>query len=380
MNSPADWTRALSSESSTSSGPVSAGVDAATVRPSGKPQPHWVDGPLTARRPSRSPRIEFRPAVPPQGPSPADDAVAWATEHRAALLDLVTKRGSVHVRGLPMRQRRDAATFMRALTTGCADGCEATGAQGAQPSDRRSSSSSSRPSLLPTGIHHEGSHRLECPGLMLFARLAGQTDDRTIALADAATMLEALPVDLVNRFEREGWLLVRNYTEELGPSIAEAFGTEDRSAIELYCCLNAIEFEWQRGGGLRTTQRRSAVVVHPTTGRRCWFNQIAFFNEWTMNAQVRDLLVGLYGAEGLPFNTYFGGGERITKDIVREINDAYDRITTHQRLGPGELIAIDNIGMAHSRGAVGGVHDMVVTVGAPVRVADLSARIEIFPS
>ena len=37
-------------------------------------------------------------------------------------------------------------------------------------------------------------------------------------------------------------------------------------------------------------QRRAAVVTHPVTGRRCWFNQIAFLNEWTMDRDVRDFL------------------------------------------------------------------------------------------
>jgi hypothetical protein len=32
---------------------------------------------------------------------------------------------------------------------------------------------------------------------------------------------------------------------------------------------NAIQFEWQPDGALRTWQRRSAVVRHPLTGQRC---------------------------------------------------------------------------------------------------------------
>ena len=83
----------------------------------------------------------------------------------------------------------------------------------------------------------------------------------------------------------------------------------------------AIEFEWQPDGGLRTRQRRSAVVRHPVTGQRCWFNQIAFLNEWTIDPEVREYLVDVYGADGLPFNTRFGDGDPIGEDVVELLNE-----------------------------------------------------------
>ena len=116
-------------------------------------------------------------------------------------------------------------------------------------------------------------------------------------------------------------MLTRSYNDEIGASFAEAFGTDDRGAVESYCRANAIEFEWQPDGGLRTRQRRSAVVRHPVTGRRCWFNQIAFLNEWTMAPEVREYLVDVYGADGLPFNTRFGNGDPIGEDVVQLLNE-----------------------------------------------------------
>src|SRR5205823_9337700 len=80
-----------------------------------------------------------------------------------------------------------------------------------------------------------------------------------------------------------------------GASVEEAFGTADRGEVESYCRANATEFEWQPDGTLRTWQRRSAVVRHPVTGQRCWFNQIAFLNERTIDPEVREYLVDVYG-------------------------------------------------------------------------------------
>src|SRR6266403_1153377 len=128
-----------------------------------------------------------------------------------------------------------------------------------------------------------------------------------------------------------GSLLVRNYNNDIGASVAEAFGADDRRAVESYCRANAIQFEWQQNGELRTWQRRSAVVRHPRTGQRCWFNQIAFLNEWTMDPEVREYLVDTYGEDGLPFNTRFGNGDPIGADVIQLIDEVYEANTARER-------------------------------------------------
>ena len=172
-------------------------------------------------------------------------------------------------------------------------------------------------------------------------------------------------------------MLVRNYNEEIGASVAEAFGTEDRGAVESYCRANAIEFEWQPDGGLRTWQRRSAVVRHPVTGRRCWFNQIAFLNEWTLDPEVREFLVDTYGADGLPFTTRFGGGDPIGEDVVQLINEVYKAKTRREPWQAGDLMLVDNIRCAHSREPFTGPREVLVGMADPVRLADCSPTVKV---
>ena len=170
-------------------------------------------------------------------------------------------------------------------------------------------------------MHHELSYALEFPGLVMFACLtapAGRRGDRGGRRAGRAP-----------RAARRGWspgssrragCSTRNYNEDIGASVEQAFGTGDRHAVESYCRANAIEFDWQPDGGLRTRQRRSAVVRHPVTGQRCWFNQIAFLNERTIDPEVREYLVEVYGQDGLPFNTFFGNGDPVGADVVDLLN------------------------------------------------------------
>ncbi|MEN3271208.1 TauD/TfdA family dioxygenase, partial [Pseudonocardia sp.] len=238
-------------------------------------------------------------------------------------------------------------------------------------------SSTKWPSNQPMCMHHELSYTLEFPGMMLFACVTAATDGGATAVTDSPTVLDALPPELVERFEREGWMLTRSYNDEIGASFAEAFGTDDRGAVESYCRANAIKFEWQPDGELRTRQRRSAVVQHPVTGRRCWFNQVAFLNEWTMAPEVREYLVDVYGADGLPFNTRFGNGDPIGEDVVELLNSVYDANTAREPWQSGDLMLVDNVRSAHSREPFEGQREVLVGMADPVRLTDCSPTVEV---
>src|SRR5258707_2548395 len=237
-------------------------------------------------------------------------------------------------------------------------------------------SSSKWPPNQPMCMHHELSYLLEFPSLMLFACLIAPADGGATPVADSAAVLHALPADLVERFEQAGWLLIRNYNDDIGASFAEAFGTDDRRAVETYCRANAIEFEWQRDGALRTWQRRSAIVHHPLAGQRCWFNQIAFLNQWTIDAEVREYLVDLYGEDGLPFNTRFGNGDPIGAEVVELINDGYEANSARERWQAGDLMLVDNVRTAHGREPFEGPREVLVAMADAVRLASSSPTIK----
>ena len=319
--------------------------------------------------------IDVRPGKPPMLRVDAtDDAPRWAAEHRDALRAAVTEHGSLLVRGLGLREPAETEAVFRELGTLMTEK-EAFAerhvyAQGVY-------SASKWPPNQPMCVHHELSYAVEFPSLMLFACLTAATRGGATPVADAAAVLEALPAALVERFERVGWLLVRNYNDDIGASVAEAFGTEDRGVVERYCRANAIKFEWRPDGALRTWQRRSALVRHPLTGHRSWFNQAAFLSEWTMNSEVREYLVDEYGEDGLPFNTRFGDGDPIGADVVELINGEYEANTVRAPWEPGDLLLVDNIRMAHGREPFEGRREIVVGLSDPVRLSNCSPTIDV---
>lgn len=221
-------------------------------------------------------------------------------------------------------------------------------------------------------MHHELSYAYEFPTLMLFACLAAPPSGGATAIADAPTVLDTLPGDVVARFLAHGWLLTRNYNDDIGSSIADSFGTDDRCYVEAYCRANAITFAWQPGGGLRTWQRRAAVVRHPHCWARCWFNQVAFLNQWTLEPEVREYLIDTYGPDGLPFNTHYGDGAPIEPEVIDLILRTYDTHTLTEPWQPGDLMLIDNIRTAHGREPFTGHRDILVAMAQPTTTSALN--------
>jgi alpha-ketoglutarate-dependent taurine dioxygenase len=319
--------------------------------------------------PSPSALLDLRPQPgrPPIARAElSGDASDWVAGHRDALRGAVTEYGAVLVRGLGLRDAAGVAAVAARLGGGPIAEREAFAPRTPYPGGVYSSTP--WPANQPMCMHHELSYARELPALLLFACLTPPAEGGATGVADAAAVLEALPAALVERFEREGWLLTRNYNDEIGASYAEAFGTEDRAAVEHYCRANSIEFQWQSDGGLRTRQRRYAVVRHPVSGRRCWFNQVAFLNEWTLDPEVREFLVDMYGADSLPFNTRFGNGDPIDARTVALIDEVYRAHTAREPWQAGDLLLVDNIGTAHSREVFTGPREVLVSLLDPVRL------------
>jgi alpha-ketoglutarate-dependent taurine dioxygenase len=315
--------------------------------------------------------VDLQPGKPPVlRTEAAGDAARWAAKHRDALRAFVAEHGSLLVRGLGLRDAAETEAVFRQLGSLMDEKEAFTPRQRYAPGVY---SSSKWPPNEHMCMHHELSYAVELPSLMLFACLVAPTGGGETPVGDSPNVLNALPADLIERFDRVGWLLIRNYNNnDIGASIAEAFGADDRRAVERYCRANAIQFEWQPEGGLRTWQRRSAVVRHPRTGQRCWFNQIAFLNEWSMEPELREYLVDICGEDGLPFNTRFGNGDPIGADVVQVIDKVYEANTARERWQAGDLMLVDNIRTAHARESFEGPREVLVAMADAVHLADCS--------
>ena len=169
-----------------------------------------------------------------------------------------------------------------------------------------------------------------------------------------------LPPDIVERFERHGWLLTRAYSDEIGASWAEAFGTEDPSSVEPLLPPARHRDLVAAGRDAAHSPTASRGGRPPSTGRRCWFNQIAFLSQWTLDPDVREFLVEEFGVEGLPFNTWYGDGSPVEEDVVATVNEVYEAMTRREPWRAGDVMVVDNIRTAHSREPYSGPREVLV--------------------
>ncbi|GGZ45669.1 TauD/TfdA family dioxygenase [Streptomyces subrutilus] len=315
-------------------------------------------------------RESGKPVVVPT-PAGADleTAVAWLTDHRADIQAELHRSGAVLLRGLPVT---DAASFAAAR-----DALILQRAGYKEKATPRTDfgegvfSSTDLPAVQPIRLHNENSYTLDFPGVLLFGCVIAPEEGGATTVGDMREALRLLPPELVERFARAGWLLVRNYSELAGLPWYKTFATEDKAVAEAYCEENTVGYEWvEEDDSMITRQRRSAIVTHPVTGEHTWFNHFAFWNSRTLDPDVREVLVETYGEDGLPFNTYLGDGTRLTDAEVDVINDVYDRVTVRETWQQGDLMLVDNILCAHGRESYKGDRKILVAMGEPVALAD----------
>src|SRR5712691_8056346 len=167
--------------------------------------------------------VELQPGKPPVFRVEATGAASSrVAEHRDTLRAAVAEHGSLLVRGLGLRDATETEAVFGRLASLMAE--KEAFAPRRSYSDGVYSSSKWPPNQ-PMCMHHELSYVVELPCLMLFACLIAPTDGGATPVADSPTVLHALPSELIKRFEKVGWLLIRNYNNDIGVSVAKAFGT-----------------------------------------------------------------------------------------------------------------------------------------------------------
>jgi alpha-ketoglutarate-dependent taurine dioxygenase len=299
---------------------------------------------------------------------PGREVAAWLSAHRSGIRAELLRSGSVLIRGLPVT---DTSAFAQARDVLIPN--RAGYKEKATPRTDFGEgvfSSTDLPAAQPIRLHNENSYTLDFPGTLLFGCTTAPEEGGATTVGDMRQALSLLPAAVRDRFAATGWLLIRNFSEMAGLPWQKSFATSDPAVVEEYCRANVIGYEWRDHGGLRTRQRRPAIITHPVTGEKSWFNHFAFWNRLTLDADVREVLEETYGDDGLPFDTRLGDGTVLTPADVAAINQVYDQVTVRESWQPGDLLLVDNILNAHGREAFRGERKIVVAMGDPTLLTD----------
>jgi hypothetical protein len=130
----------------------------------------------------------------------------------------------------------------------------------------------------------------------------------------------------------------------------------------------------RRAAHLAAPQRRAASPAHRPA---LLVQPDRILNERTIDPEVREYLVDVYGADALPFTTHFGNGDPIGEDVVQLLNEIYEASTAREPWQAGDLMLVDNVRTAHSREPFEGPREVLVAMADAVRLADCSPTVEV---
>jgi amino acid adenylation domain-containing protein len=220
-------------------------------------------------------------------------------------------------------------------------------------------------------FHNESSHMHCWPLKIWFFCLQSAQQGGETPIVDCRKLYQLLDPQLRETLEKKQLMYVRNYIEGLDVSWQDFFHTSDKAAVENYCHQAGIKFEWLANDNLRTRKIRPAIVNHPHTKEKVFFNQIQLHHISCLEPTVRESLLSMFGEENLPRNLYYGDGSAIEDAVMAEINQVYQQGTISFPWQQGDVLMLDNMLTAHGRFPYVGPRKIVVAMGEMMNSGDV---------
>ncbi|MUN42403.1 TauD/TfdA family dioxygenase [Actinomadura litoris] len=281
--------------------------------------------------------------------APGTDLVAWAAANNEAVRDLVLSAGGVLFRGFEGTAdvevfRKFCASFPHPLL----DYTEQSSPR--DPLGDQVYTSTTYPADQYIPFHNANSFGHEFPLNIWFSCIRTATKGGRTPIADTRRVLAALSDDTREQFESKGILYVRNYYDGMGVPWQETFDTDSREEAEKFMRDGRIAFRWHSEGPLilETRQVRHAILEHPKTGDKVWFNQGHLFHKASLDERIRPL-TRQFNDWQLPRNAFFGDGTPIPDETVQEIFDAYTEAELSFDWQAGDYLMLDNLLTSHAR-------------------------------
>jgi len=166
-------------------------------------------------------------------------------------------------------------------------------------------------------------------------------------------------------------MYVRNFSEGIDVPWQDFFHTDDKAAVERTCSKSGMSCEWTELG-LRVRQPGKGVRTHPRTGERVFFNQVQLHHVACLDEETRTAMRQLFADEDLPRNVHYGDGTPIPDEVIHRIGEVYERLCVETPWQQGDLVALDNMLVAHARRPFAGERKIVVAMGQMTHADDLS--------
>lgn len=310
-------------------------------------------------------RLDSLPDNPVPVMRPTQDGVdlsGWVEGHRDEIRQLLHTAGAVLFRGFNLDTTERFQDVVRTYSPSLLDYYERSTPRHALGNGVYTSTEYPAKRSIP--LHNECAYSYYWPRTLWFCALQAAQVGGATPLADSRRVLADLPKGTRRRFVERKVTYVRNYVEGLDIPWQTAFQTEDPAVVAEYCKRTGTQMEW-RGEVLHTEQTYDAVVSHPDTGEKIWFNQVHASHVSALDSDARAAVESMFDDDSLPRSVRFGDGTAIPDEDIGAVKLALDDNTNRFAWEDGDAMVIDNMLTAHGREAYSGLRRVVVAMTDP---------------
>ncbi|AMS21566.1 non-ribosomal peptide synthetase [Pseudomonas synxantha] len=301
---------------------------------------------------------------------PGLDLVAWIKENRTLVEAKLARHAGILFRGFALRDIHDFEAFAEAVQPGL------YGQYGDLPKKeggKNTYRSTPYPEKKMILFHNESSHQDRWPRKQLFFCEQPSPVGGATPVVDCRQMYLKLPVAIRERFEDKGLLYVRTFADKLDVSWQHFFKTDVRADVEARCRAAGIEWTWLDNDELQIRTPCPAIIRHPVTEEKTFFNQVQLHHIFCLDPDVREDLLALFGEQRMPRHVYYGDGSPIEDEVMALVGELYEACAVRFDWQKGDVILLDNMLAAHARDPFEGPRKIIVAMGEMIERSALQA-------
>jgi alpha-ketoglutarate-dependent taurine dioxygenase len=299
------------------------------------------------------------------------DLAGWCSAHTQDVERYMNRYGAIVFRGFPLARPPEFEAVASAIAG------ELFADYGDLPPEetgQRIYHSTPYPPDKMILFHNESSHFSSWPLRQFFFCIVPSEEGGETPLLDGRKVYEVLDKEIVEAFEQRDLMYVRNFSEGVDVPWQDFFHTDEKAAVERTCANAGMTCEWTKLG-LRVRQRAKGVRIHPRTGEPVFFNQVQLHHVACLDEETRTAMGQLFTYEDLPRNVYYGDGTPIPDEVIDRISEIYEQLCVETPWQKGDLIALDNMLVAHARRPFVGERKIVVAMGGMMHADDAAPAV-----
>jgi alpha-ketoglutarate-dependent taurine dioxygenase len=288
------------------------------------------------------------------------DLADWARNNRDYIEQKLHRHGGILFRGFGLGGAQD---FERVAASICRELYSEYGDLPREGVAGKVYTSTPYPEDKSILYHNESSHMSCWPSKINFFCITVAKEGGATPIVDCRKVYQGLDPVVRQKFEEKGLTYVRNFAEGLDVSWQRFFSTDDKSAVEESCNKAGMTCEWTENNSLRIRQRCRAVLQHPVTGEKSFFNQVQLHHVHCLEPAVRQSLLSIFKREDMPRHVYYGDGSSIEDSVMDHVGEVYEKYAVRFQWQQGDMVSLANMLTAHARDPYVGPRKIVVALG-----------------